>query len=139
MEKELLKTKNGRKERAEALKLAVCVLLNWTEEQYGQYVYDCGIEYLNEYLDEDAYSITVLENSRIFWTWWKNHFATRDEMFIDLNRRCPVRSNELRDQLYKHYNEPKMLAACIHPNSVVLNESYAMMMKELIATETQKA
>lgn len=138
MEKELLKSKNGRKERAGALQRAVCELLNWTEERYSQYVYDCGMEYLSEYLENDAYGISVLETSRIFWTWWKNHFANRDENFLLLNAKCPVRNLELRVQLYEHYNEAKMLAACIHPNSVVLNESYAMMVKEVI-TETQKA
>lgn len=137
MKNEALRNNISRKEKAHGLKRAVCELLNWTELQYGEYVFERGTEYLHVYLQGDEYAIQVLERSPIFWAWWKNHFAKRDESFLMLHRSTPIRSLEIRLQLYHHYNEPKMLAESIHPNSVVLNESYALMIKEVITHETR--
>ena len=138
MENQAHKNKSGRKERASALKQTVCGLLNWTEMQYAEYVYNTGLEYLKEYLCGDMHAISILERSPIFWAWWKNHFTNRDEKFVMLNRTTPIHSREICLQLYEHYNEPAMLADSIHPNSVVLNESYALMITEVVNNETRQ-
>ena len=138
MKNQGLHNKNGRKERAAALKQTVCGLLNWTEMQYAEYVYNTGLEYLKEYLHGDSHAIGILERSPIFWAWWKNHFTNRDEKFVMLNRTTPIRNQEIRIQLYEHYNEAAMLADSIHPNSVVLNESYALMITEVVNHETRQ-
>lgn len=126
-----------RTEQAEALKARVCELLNWTEERYAQFVWDCGQDYLNAYLRGDKYAIGMLEYSRVFWAWWKSHWAKRDENFLLLNKHNPLNNVQTLEQLYAHYNDGWQLAESIHPNSVVLNESYALMMKELIAEEVK--
>jgi hypothetical protein len=138
MKNKALPDRQGRKERATALKRTVCELLNWTEMQYAEYVYNTGLEYLKEYLRGDMHAIGILERSPIFWAWWKNHFTNRDEKFVMLNRTTPIRSQEIRIQLYHHYNEAAMLADSIHPNSVVLNESYALMITEVVNHETRQ-
>lgn len=138
MKKTTTTNTNSRKERAEGLIKAVCKLLDWPEMKYKEYVYNTGVAYLRIYLDGDNYAIGVLETKTIFWQWWKNHFMKRDENFLLLHKNLPIRDLEIRRQLYEHYNEPAMLAANIHPNSVVLSETYAVMIQEVIATETQE-
>jgi hypothetical protein len=78
-----------------------------------------------------------MERSRIFWSWWRNHWARRDEVFLALHRQHPIRRAEIARQLYEQYNQGAMLANSIHPHAVVLNESYALMVKELIQEETR--
>lgn len=129
---------NERENRAQRLKAAVCELLKWREEQYADFVWQCGTRYLQAYLKGDEHSVKQLEYNRVFWTWWKNHWANRDEDFLLLNKHRPVDNIDIRVQLYEHYNDGVQLARSIHPNSVVLNDSYASMMDELVADEVMK-
>ncbi len=138
MKNEALRNKSGRKEKALATKQAICGLLNWTEMQYAEYVYNTGLEYLKDYLRGDTHAIGILERSPIFWAWWKNHFLNRDEKFIALHRTTPIHNEDIRLQLYNHYNDPVMLTDSIHPNAVVLNESYALMITEVVNHETRQ-
>ena len=127
-----------RADRAEALRRLVCELLKWQEEHYAQFVWDCGLEYLRHYLPGDEHSVKMLEYSRVFWAWWKNHWANRDENFILMNIHHPLDGVERMVQLYEHYNDGALLAKSIHPNSTILNETYALMMKELVAEEIER-
>lgn len=123
---------SGPKERADCLKAAVVALLNCTELQYTKFQYTSGEIYLKTYLQGDDYAMDMLGRSKIFWSWWRNHWANRDEHFMELHRSNPIRDKQVITQLYLQYNAGSMLARCIHPNSVVLNESYAHMVDDLI-------
>lgn len=125
------------KERAERLKADICRLLKCTPEQYAEFQYQSGLRYLKEYLPGDAEAGEMLSRCRVFWQWWRNHWTNRDEMFLCLHQENPVRGREVIIKLYLQYNSGKMLADCIHPNSVVLSESYAQMITELVDTETE--
>jgi hypothetical protein len=138
MEKILPFDKTARKSKAESLKRGICDLLKWTEMEYAEFVWNCGVDYLNAYLKGDQHAIGILERNRIFWAWWRNHFMNRDENFLLLHRSIPQARLDIRVQLYVHYNDATALAESIHPNSVVLNESYALMMTELVEKETTK-
>lgn len=128
----VITNKNERKARAERLKRLVMALLSWTDMRYAEFQYEQGTRYLNAYLDADQYSIEVMENSRIFWNWWKNHWMLRDEEFMRLHHAHPIRRTEIARQLYAQYNKGTMLATSIHPNATVLNESYLHMTREMI-------
>lgn len=138
MEKKHISKRLGRKEGAEQQREAVRHLLGWTEEAMSWFVYNQGLRYLKVYLLNNHQDIRILETSKIFWAWWKNHWANRDRDFLLLQKHHPVRDREIREQLYQHYNDGKMLADSIHPNSVVLHETYAVMVTELVKTETDK-
>lgn len=129
--------KETQQERSERLKAAICDLLQCTPDQYSEFQYQSGLRYLREYLPGDPEAGEMLSRCRIFWNWWKNHWTNRDEMFLCLHQENPVRRREIILQLYLQYNSGKMLADCIHPNSVVLNESYAAMITQLVDNETQ--
>lgn len=100
-------------------------LLNWDELQYGQFIYDCGLQYLHQYIIDDADGIATLERSRIFWTWWRNHWMQRDEQFI---QKANVNASaHVIQMFYEHHNNIKKLANSVWPNAVILHESYAQM------------
>lgn len=131
--------KETRKEQADRLKGSICEMLKCTDMQYGELQYEQGLKYLKHYLPSDDHSADSLSRSRVFWNWWKNHWTNRDESFKKLITDYPVRDREIVRQLYAQYNCGKALADSIHPHSTVLNESYAIMIQDLIENETAQA
>lgn len=131
------KTNQGYQKRAASLKRSVCQELRWTDLEYANYQYEQGHAYLMEYLQRDAYCVRVMERSRIFWNWWKNHWTNRDEGFMEFVNNTTYSVAEMRD-FYSDVHDAPTLAACIYPNGVVLNESYANMITELVHEEVEK-
>ncbi len=125
----------AQKERATRLKGFICELLKCTEEQYAELVYNEGLKYLKYYLPCDPDGQKMLSRSRVFWNWWKNHFTNRDEEFHLLHEKYPICDTELVRQLYLQYNDGKQLAENLHPQSVVLEESYSDMIHEVLTKE----
>jgi hypothetical protein len=126
----------ARKELANSLKGFMCEVLKCSEAEYAEVQYQEGLKYLKYYLPGDQHSADTLSRSRIFWNWWKNHWTTRDLRFKAIYLETPITNVEIARQLYVQYNNGKTLADSIHPNSAVLDESYAVMIKELIKEET---
>ncbi|MBT1702926.1 hypothetical protein [Chryseosolibacter indicus] len=134
--KNLKKTvSKARNERATRLKGCICEILNCTQDQYAELVYNEGLKYLKYFLPDDADGQKMLSSSRVFWNWWKNHFINRDEKFIALSGKYPIQDKEMLLQLYLNYNDGKQLAQNLHPQSVVLEESYSEMIHSLLRKE----
>jgi hypothetical protein len=121
--------------KPEALKREIIRLLDWDEQLYADAQYSTGIEYLEIYLEEDRHFADLLSRSKIFWQWWKNHWSNRDETFIEMLRGLST-NVRYRRELYVDFNNGKTLAELIHPNSIVLNETYAEMITEVVKIET---
>lgn len=103
-------------------------LLRWDELQYGQFMYQTGLAYLQAYIPDDDISTRALGCSRIFWRWWKNHWAQRDEQFLQrVNIYAPTCGMV---RYYRFHNDAVRLVKCIYPNSIVLHDSYAAMIGE---------
>jgi hypothetical protein len=106
-------------------------LLAWCEQQYSQFIYDCGIAYLTAYLPQESSEvITQILKTQSFWNWWKMRWEKRDEQFIEY---CSVmrHGTATRLEAYKEIHDPLILAQGIHLNGVVLSESYSIMIGEL--------
>lgn len=123
------------KERANSLRADICRILKCDDEDYAKLVYEQGLRYLKYYLPDDPDGQRMLSYNRIFWNWWKNHFTTRDEEFKDMFERHSIQDTEIVRQLYLQYNDGKQLAENLHPQSVVLEESYCDMIHELLRKE----
>lgn len=122
--------------RADRLKAQVCAELRWTAEQYDDCWMDAGRVYLQTYLNGDAHSVETVAKSRIFWSWWKNHWLNRDETFLEFAVNTAFSVTDKRDN-YEELHNPKVLAQCIYPNGVVLSESYALMITDLVNEEVE--
>jgi len=124
------KTVQIRKQEAQTLKYRVCELLNWDELQYAEYQYKAGLQYLQHYIPNDPAGIDMLAGNKIYWAWWKNRWADRDLQFC--NPGTPMLSMATRKKMYDLLHNPAFLAKEIWPNGIVLNDSYAKMVGEVI-------
>jgi hypothetical protein len=139
MKKPIQTQPEARKEHAERLKALMVELLRCTPAEYNEVQYREGLKYLKSYMSGDPNSARNLSASKVFWQWWRNHWTNRDESFICLYKSNPIRDVQIIRQLYTQYNDGKILATSISPNSVVLDETYAMMMTELVKGETNNS
>jgi hypothetical protein len=122
-------SKQGRKDKAERLRATVMQLLKWSETQFGQYQYEQGMAYLRAYLLGDKYGMSVMERSRTFWNWWKNHWTNFDEGFVQSARDI---DRPVREQIYFELHDGRILSGKIRPHKVVLEESHSIMVEDLI-------
>lgn len=104
--------------------------LQWDELQYNEFMFNAGIDYLQNYLPGEDDIIKEITHSRHFWNWWKRHWHRRDEQFYRAWQ--PNWSTEDCRYIYKDMHNPAILARRIYPNGIVLSESYAAMMGNLI-------
>jgi len=108
----------------------VCEILQWDELQYGEFIYQSGLQYLREYIkDESEAIIDHIIRSRIFWNWWKMNWQYRDQAFV---KSSPVKLQmKTCRAIYFELHDARTLAEEIYPNGAVLGESYNNMIAEL--------
>ena len=116
----------------------VMALLLWDENKYAQYVYDCGIAYLNKYLPDYPQVVRQIIQSKVYWSWWKIHWQKRDLEFME---QCYNWDEgvEARIEVYEQLQDPRTLAAAIYLNGQVLQESYAAMIQQLTKEQREVA
>ncbi len=81
--------------RQQAMKLAkeqVCLLLELKSYDYNEMQYHCGLSFLT-YKCQWETSQERLQASKIFWAWWMNNWAYRDEQFLDQYQKMEVDEN----------------------------------------------
>lgn len=100
----------------------ICKLLNWTEMQYNEFMYNCGRCYLIYFTNNDEDAINRLERSRMFWNWWKNGFALRDAVYLESD--VARLHYENRMLLYLHMHDALALSEEIKPNSIILKDAF---------------
>jgi hypothetical protein len=113
------------------IKIKVLQLVGWTEQQYAQFIYDCGLLYLQCVIDEESDLITsFIRRSTIYWNWWKLHWEMRDAEFIE---GCEQWAGVIEDHeaVYLNKHHPRTLAAALYLNGKVLEESYCSMVQDL--------
>lgn len=110
------------------------LLFTWTEQQYVQMVYDCGLAYLQNVIgNQNEEVLSYVRKSEVFWNWWKMNWEMRDAEFIE---QLPELNLWEEEDEYKNIHNPRTLADAIYLNGQVLQESYAVMIGELNKTVT---
>ena len=99
-------------------------MLGWSELEYATFINETGMQYLELYIPADRQGIYMLNRSRIFWNWWKNQWAIRDEIYLAIVNDFSPRNWEL---LYRQEHSADVLTNSIFPSAVVLHDSYAVM------------
>lgn len=54
----------------------------FSNAKYGQMVWDQGRQWIKRNICQDEYSIDIVEQSPLFWAWWRNLWQQRDSQFI---------------------------------------------------------
>lgn len=106
-------------QKADATMREVCLLLNWTDMQYNEFLYQNGIAYLHLYLPCDEWGRQQLERSRLFWNWFKLLWISLDKDLLNdaLFTKLPC---EKRRNDYRFMHCPRTLVYHVKPNAVVL-------------------
>jgi hypothetical protein len=104
-------------------------LLKWTETEYAEFVNDMGIDYLNAYIPNDLHGIYMLNNSRMYWNWWKNHWQIRDMEFLEIVNGEGY--TKMLQRLYTKFHSVSRLINEIYPNAQVLGSDYCRMIGKL--------
>jgi hypothetical protein len=113
----------------------VISFLKWDEGQHAQFVYDCGIAYLENLIPEYPQIISDISKTRNYWNWWEKHWELRDMEWLEAIEGA-YGSNQYFENLYKEHHDPHTLASAIYLNGKVLEESYANLISEI--TKDQK-
>lgn len=122
-----------RKQTATTLKGRVCELLGWSEMQYAEFQYNTGIEYMELYTLGDEAICDDLLRSKIYWNWWKNAWANRDECFLVDNINLVDKVTAIA--IYNGVHDALALAEEMRPDAIVLGDSYKTMIGEVIKKE----
>lgn len=107
-----------------ALKLAICKTLGWDEGQYATLQYNMGLQYLCLYYADHFPTIDMMQRSALYWNWWKNKWAQRDEHFMDRFNSLPTwqpYSVSSRVSDYYAMNDARELVHNIRPAQVILH------------------
>jgi hypothetical protein len=121
---------------AATLKERVCQLLQWNEQQYAEFQYEAGLEYMQLYTLDDKVACNVLERSKIFWNWWKNAWANRDEVFFGYQNLGLINASTI-EKMYMQLHDALALAEELRPDALVLGDSYKKMIGVVIKKEVE--
>lgn len=101
-------------------------MLDWNDQQYANFQFEMGYEYLKFWVGDDDFGMKELPLTASFWAWWRNHWHKRDEDFI--NRSSLLTVAECR-RFYRLFHDAETIE--YQPNSVVMDDAYAQMIYNL--------
>ncbi|MCX6210088.1 MAG: hypothetical protein NTZ59_11495 [Bacteroidetes bacterium] len=112
--------------KASTLEQRVCEILQWTDEQYAEFMFINGLKYLKRYFQNNTELIDEFKLNKLFWSWWKNSWAIRNEVFVsDVERMNIVNGFEtarrVNEAIYLGLNCPKELSKELKPDVVLYN------------------
>jgi hypothetical protein len=126
----------NRKKQIAEQQAAIRAVLDWSELEYGTFQYECGLAYLRHYITHDKWGQDMLQRSQMFWNWWKNQWATRDQAFIaEHGEGLKKERTETAQTFYRYLHDPATLASEIYPGRLVMDESYSSMIGSMIKKE----
>lgn len=113
-------------------------LLQWSEDEYNELVFNEGIGYLKELIPDYPQVFSQIAKSKIFWNWWRLHWQKRDEQFLE---ECETWQTTLEKHrlVYCNHNDGRTLANALYLNGQVLQDSYATLMQQLLKSQTKIA
>jgi len=103
------------------LQLKVCKLLEWSSDEYSEFMYKMGVAYLHWYLIGQDKNRRKMERSRLFWNWFKIAFWSYDQAFTADESRILSLSLKARRTLFKDLHCPIEFSKYEKPDEVVLN------------------
>lgn len=103
-------------------------LLGWSLQQYHQFMYDMGLEFLEQYFPNDPWWRSQLEGNSMFWAWWRNLWLLREELF--LKHAADILWADRIDE-YRRLHNPVELADENTQMGRFVDTSYCRMMRDI--------
>jgi hypothetical protein len=108
---------------SQELQEKILQLLQWSIEDYSTFIYEAGLSYLKAYFDKDEEVIRLISARKEFWNWFKFHWQTRDEVFVE-SFTIKIYPLHYKVYMYESLHHPITLAHEIYPNRQVLGENF---------------
>lgn len=109
------------------IKTQVQKVLQWDDLQYGSFQAAMGEAYLKEEFEITPEIAQELMKSKVYWSWWINHWTQRDIVWLQHN---PRPRGFVTVAAYKLHHNPA--AIVFKPHNTILRESYKEMIGNLI-------
>lgn len=61
----------------------ILALMDLTVEQFNEFQYYAGVNYANYITGGDEMGLDLLISTKYYWSWWRNEWAKRDELFLE--------------------------------------------------------
>ena len=102
---------------------AVLALTGMTPEDYCEYQYITGLQWLDETVDNDQYVAAQIAKSSTFWSWWRNMWVEREQSFtqytiLDVHI-------DFRTSIWRQFHNPRLLYAPGTEYGKIMAESFA--------------
>ena len=100
----------------------VMKLLNWNDQQYADFQFEQGYEYLKYWIGEDAFGFAELPLTSAYWAWWRNHWHKRDMSFVESAKQMSLNERLTR---YHFIHKPETIQ--YSPQKAIMENAYAEM------------
>lgn len=114
--------------KKETYKETICQVLEFTEQEYEDKLFNSAFEYLELNMHQDEYGINQLSQSAYFWEWWVQQWERRNKILNHIHKLdqvhrilSPADLRFLRER-YRHTHSPERLN--IYPNRVVMEYTF---------------
>lgn len=127
-----------RQELLDSCQRIVCYRLGISPEDYVTQMYKAMHQYIMlrpGFADWPEAREAILTHP-IFKSWWKNQWLLRELQFVNSIQRGDTRA--LLTDCWQWLHNPRVLAGCIHPNSVVLEAMWTEVVGNVVKATTQK-
>ena len=111
----------------ETVKNTVQKLLGWSNLEYTEFQEAMGLEYLKIELNNDMEAVRMISYNKLFWSWWINHWISRDKIFI---AEFSMLNESWVNKMYVNRNNPQ--SRFFKLSKKMMEASYATLIGSLI-------
>lgn len=108
-------------------------LMQISEQQYDEMVFEYAYRYLVLQIGYDEFSISLLTGTTLFWKWWTNQWNRRNRILIHEYKLDQYPGTDIREFVRREFYRthcPESLN--VYPSKPIMDEAYAIMMGELM-------
>ncbi len=107
-------------------KKTIMRLTGMSESRYNELQFEVGMAFLEHECFYDAASVKMMSGTKLYWQWFKNVYAQRDEMWLhqgDTGNAIPREHS--RELAYKSYTGWQSVENInVYPNRFIYEEAY---------------
>jgi len=122
--------------KKETNKQIICRILELSDQDYGNMVFEQAYAYMQKIIPTDHVGMDYLSKNALFWAWWENQWNRRDAIFINRWKLSTInyilQPPVLRSLKAEYYEAHDIETLNIYPNRIVMDETYAIMIGQLI-------
>ena len=113
--------------------LQVIKQLGWSEQQFAAFQWQQGQAYLHHEFGRQCPMLPSLMQMKEYWSWWRLHWVSRDQDFLDLSSLLFPHEKEA---YYRELHQPDSVP--FQPHKALLDNAYHHMIHSMVKTATAR-